>query len=202
MEVINQSIHIYNTESFITSNGFFGEFGGAYVHAVLEEKLTNLNEAFELIVKQEEFQREYIQLLKDYVGRPSNMYFAQRLSDFVGAKIYLKREDLNHTGSHKINNAIGQILLAKKMGATEIIAETGAGQHGVTTATVAALLGLKCKVFMGQVDVERQKLNVRRMELLGAEVIATNQGKGTLKDAVDAALSYYVQNPTSYYLLG
>lgn len=195
-------IEIKNTTSFLTYSGKYGEFGGAFVPPVLATQLDNLAQAFDEIVQTDAFRNEYIQLLKDYVGRPSSLYLANRLSKHVGAKIYLKREDLNHTGSHKINNAIGQILLAKHMGATEIIAETGAGQHGVATATAASLLGLPCKVFMGNVDSERQKLNVRRMQLLGAEVITTNAGKGTLKDAVDAALGYYIENPTSFYLLG
>ncbi|WGU69536.1 tryptophan synthase subunit beta [Capnocytophaga canimorsus] len=136
------------------------------------------------------------------MGRPSALYLAKNLSAYVGAKIYLKREDLNHTGSHKINNAVGQILLAQKMGAKEIIAETGAGQHGVATATACAFLGLPCKIFMGAVDMQRQALNVKRMQLLGAEVIACASGNQTLKDAVDTALSYYIENPESYYLLG
>ena len=201
--LVSQSvIEVKNTPSFLKYNGKYGAFGGAYVPPVLADQLQKLSDAFDQIVQTDAFRKEYIQLLKDYVGRPSSLYLAKRLSEHVGARIYLKREDLNHTGSHKINNAIGQILLAKHMGATEIIAETGAGQHGVATATAAALLGIPCKVFMGTVDSERQKLNVKRMELLGAEVITTNQGKGTLKDAVDAALGYYIENPTSFYLLG
>lgn len=196
------SVEVKNTPSFLEFNGKYGEFGGSFVPPVLAEQLQKLSDAFDQIVVRDEFRAEYIQLLKDYVGRPSSLYFANRLSEHLGAKVYLKREDLNHTGSHKINNCIGQILLAKYMGATEIIAETGAGQHGVATATAAALIGLPCKVFMGKVDSDRQKLNVRRMELLGAEVITTHEGKGTLKDAVDAALGYYIENPTSFYLLG
>jgi len=140
--------------------------------------------------------------LKTFVGRPSPLYFARRLSEYTGSRIYLKREDLNHTGSHKINNTIGQVLLARRMGATEIIAETGAGQHGVATATAAAIFGIPCKVFMGAKDVKRQALNVRRMKLLGAEVITTERGTATLKDAVDEALDYYIQHPESFYLLG
>lgn len=204
MNTLNQTIEIEikNTPSFLNYDGKYGEFGGAFVPPVLATQLDNLAKSFDEIVQTDAFKEEYIQLLKDYVGRPSSLYLAKRLSEYVGATIYLKREDLNHTGSHKINNAIGQILLAKHMGATEIIAETGAGQHGVATATAAALLGLPCKVFMGNVDSERQKLNVKRMQLLGAEVITTNAGKGTLKDAVDAALGYYIANPTSFYLLG
>ena len=145
---------------------------------------------------------EYRYYLKHYVGRPSSLYYAQRLSEMIGSKIYLKREDLNHTGAHKINNCLGQILLAKQMGATEIIAETGAGQHGVATATAAALFGIPCKIFMGSRDAVRQKLNVQRMRLLGAEIVTTDMGTASLKDAVDAALGYYIANPDSFYLLG
>lgn len=183
-------------------DGTYGEYGGSYVPPVLEPQLKKLAEFFDDQAAKEEFNKEFIYILKNYVGRPSALYYAKNLSDYVGSKIYLKREDLNHTGSHKINNCIGQILLAKKMGATEIIAETGAGQHGVATATAAAIFGIPCKIFMGEIDVERQALNVRRMRLLGAEVIATNLGSRTLKDAVDAALGYYIENPNSFYLLG
>ncbi len=182
--------------------GYFGQFGGAYVPPAIADKLQNLAEEFYRIKKDKEFEKEYIELLKTYVGRPSPLFYAKRLSEKVGSKIYLKREDLNHTGAHKINNTIGQILLAKKMGAKTILAETGAGQHGVATATAAALFGLKCKVFMGATDIERQALNVNRMELLGAEVISVTQGQGTLKDAVDFALGYYIEHPDAYYLLG
>jgi tryptophan synthase beta chain len=182
--------------------GYFGEFGGQFVPPHLAEKLNHLYEVFMQYKDDPEFKQEFKDLLQTYVGRPSPLYKAENLSKELGSTIYLKREDLNHTGSHKINNTIGQILLAKRMGATEIIAETGAGQHGVATATAAALMGIKCKVFMGKVDSERQKMNVERMEVLGAEVIMTNEGKGTLKDAVDMALGYYVENPNVYYLLG
>ncbi|MFK8302939.1 tryptophan synthase subunit beta [Capnocytophaga stomatis] len=182
--------------------GYYGEYGGTHVPPMLEAKLKELSDFFDKITKSEAFQEEFVEILKDFVGRPSSLYFAKNLSDYVGSKIYLKREDLNHTGSHKINNSIGQILVAKKMGAKEIIAETGAGQHGVATATVCAFLGLKCKIFMGAVDMNRQALNVRRMQMLGAEVIACTSGNQTLKDAVDTALNYYIENPESYYLLG
>ncbi len=201
-EINNGEVEVRNNADFLAYEGYYGEFGGAFVPPVLSEQLQNLSDAFDEIVRLPTFNAEYIQLLKDFVGRPSSLYHAKRLSDYVGSTIYLKREDLNHTGSHKINNALGQILVAKYMGANEIIAETGAGQHGVATATAAALLGLPCKVFMGEVDAERQQLNVRRMRLLGAEVVTTSEGRGTLKDAVDAALNYYVANPTSFYLLG
>jgi tryptophan synthase beta chain len=189
-------------EKQLETNGMYGKYGGAFVPEVLQVQLNKLSDFFDSQVQQEEFQQEFIQLLKDYVGRPSPLYYAKNLSKHIGSKIYLKREDLNHTGSHKINNCIGQILLAKQMGAKEIIAETGAGQHGVAVATTCALLNIPCKVFMGEVDVQRQQLNVRRMELLGAEVISATQGTATLKDAVDAALNYYIEKPNAYYLLG
>ncbi len=182
--------------------GYFGKYGGRFVPPVLEGKLKNLAESFKKYAFTKEFEEEFISLLKTYVGRPSPLYYARRLSEDIGSKIYLKREDLNHTGAHKINNTIGQILLAKKLGAKQILAETGAGQHGVATATAAALFGMKCKVFMGAEDIERQSLNVDRMKLLGSEIIPVTQGLGTLKDAVDAALGYYIEHPDAYYLLG
>ncbi len=182
--------------------GYFGEFGGMFVPPVLEPKLLKLAEVFDELKEKKEFIKEFYYYLNQYVGRPSPLYYAQRLSDYVGSKIYLKREDLNHTGAHKINNTIGQILVAKYMGAKEIIAETGAGQHGVATATVAALFGMKCKIFMGKKDAERQQLNAYRIKLLGSEFITTDQGTATLKDAVDAALGYYIENPDSFYILG
>ncbi len=183
-------------------NGRFGEYGGMYVPPVLEGKLQELAEQFAYHTQQKSFKEEFTHYLKTFVGRPSPLFYASRLSEHIGSRIYLKREDLNHTGSHKINNTIGQILLAKRMGATEIVAETGAGQHGVATATAAALFGIKCKVFMGAKDAERQKMNVSRIKLLGAELILTSAGRGTLKDAVDAALGYYIENPDAFYLLG
>ncbi len=182
--------------------GYFGDFGGQFVPPHLAEKLNNLYKVFLEYKDDPTFKEEFKSLLQTYVGRPSPLYKAENLSKELGSTVYLKREDLNHTGSHKINNTIGQILLAKRMGATEIIAETGAGQHGVATATAAALMGIKCKVFIGKVDSERQKMNVERMEVLGAEVITTITGNATLKDAVDMALGYYVENPNVYYLLG
>lgn len=188
--------------SMLQGDGTYGEYGGAFIPPVLEDKLSKLYDFFEQEVRKDDFQKEYIKLLKQYVGRPSPLYYAHRLSQHIGSRIYLKREDLNHTGAHKINNAVGQILLAKRMGATEIIAETGAGQHGVATATAAALMGIRCKIFMGEIDAERQALNVRRIELLGAEVVRTSLGSKTLKDAVDAALGYYIEHPDAFYLLG
>lgn len=202
MEILNKVIEVEPVKEMLDYQGKYGEYGGAFVPPVLEEQLEKLSVCFDEIVTMEEFGKEYIAILKDYVGRPSPLYYAANLSKYVGSRIYLKREDLNHTGSHKINNTIGQILLAKKMGATEIIAETGAGQHGVATATACALLGVPCKIFMGAVDIQRQALNVKRMEMLGAEVIACDNGTQTLKDAVDAALGYYIEHPDSYYLLG
>ena len=187
---------------FAPVNGMYGAYGGMYVPPVLEEKLLNLADVFEQQKGSPDFEQELAYYLKTFVGRPSPLYYAHRLSKYVGSKIYLKREDLNHTGSHKINNTIGQILLAKRMGATEIAAETGAGQHGVATATAAALFGMKCKVFMGTKDAERQKMNVSRIKLLGAELVLTDAGRGTLKDAVDAALGYYIEHPDVFYLLG
>jgi tryptophan synthase beta chain len=176
--------------NFTAQNGLYGNYGGRYVPPVLEDKLQHLREHFFLCQNDPQFISEFHQILKEFTGRPSPLYFARRLSEYVGSAIYLKREDLNHTGSHKINNTIGQILLAARMGKRSVIAETGAGQHGVATATAAAFMGMKCKVFMGAEDASRQSMNVRRMELLGAEVVTTSQGRGTLKDAVDAALGY------------
>jgi len=185
-----------------TKAGYFGAFGGMFVPPVLEEKLQHLANEFLRLKDREDFNAELVSYLKHYVGRPSPLYYAANLSEMVGSKIFLKREDLNHTGAHKINNAIGQILLAKYMGATEIIAETGAGQHGVATATAAALMGMKCKVFMGKRDADRQAVNVYRMQLLGAELVTTDRGGASLRDAIDAALEYYVAHPDAFYLLG
>jgi tryptophan synthase beta chain len=182
--------------------GFYGEYGGAFVPPVLEPNLKRLEENFLKYKDDPDFQAELMHYFKTYIGRPSPLFLAERLSAEVGSKIYLKREDLNHTGAHKINNTIGQILLAKRMGAKEVIAETGAGQHGVATATAAALMGIPCKVFMGEVDIARQSMNVSRMKLLGAEVIPATQGSQTLADAVDAALGYFIANPDSFYCLG
>lgn len=182
--------------------GYYGEYGGAFVPPALNENLARLAEAFVRYKDDKEFQDEFIHYLKKYVGRPSPLYFAANLSRKVGSRIYLKREDLNHTGAHKINNTIGQVLLARRMGAKEIIAETGAGQHGVATATAAALFGIPCKVFMGAVDIERQSANVSRMKLLNAEVIPATSGTQTLADAVNEALGYFIEHPDSFYMLG
>ncbi len=180
----------------------FGIYGGAFIPEELKTRFEKLEKDFETVVNDKNFKNHYEKLLSDYVGRPSPLYFAGRLSKFTGSKIYLKREDLNHTGSHKINNTLGQILLAKYMGFKEIIAETGAGQHGVATATAAALFGVPCRIFMGRKDYERQKLNVRRIKMLGAKVIPVDTGNKGLKDAVDAAFEYFISNEKSYYLIG
>ena len=179
------------------------EFGGQYVPQELKEKLNEIEEEFQKAIKDEEFIKEYNYYLKQYVGRPSPLYFAENLTKYSGgAKIYLKREDLNHTGAHKINNAIGQVLLAKRMGKTHIIAETGAGQHGVATATVCALFNIKCTIFMGAVDAKKQKVNVDRMKILGAEVREVTEGNGTLKEAVDVAFNYLLDHSDVFYLIG
>ncbi|MDF2557864.1 MAG: trpB 2 [Bacillales bacterium] len=185
-------------------NGFFGEFGGSFVPEVLQPALDHLETAFNRFKDDPDFINEFEYYLKDFVGRPSPLYLAERLTkELGGAKIYLKREDLNHTGAHKINNVLGQILLAKRMGVKRIIAETGAGQHGVATATACALFGMECVIYMGELDTERQALNVFRMELLGAKVVAVKDGGRTLKEAVDAALIDYMENyHTTFYLLG
>jgi len=187
-----------------TVKGKFGRFGGQFVPETLMTALQELEEAYEHYKHDEAFQQELRYYLKDYVGRETPLYYAEQLTEHCGgAKIYLKREDLNHTGAHKINNALGQALLAKKMGKTKIVAETGAGQHGVATATACALLGMECVVFMGAEDVKRQTLNVFRMELLGTKVVAVEKGSRTLKDAVNEALRYWVTNvETTHYILG
>lgn len=184
--------------------GFYGEFGGSFVPDSLQEVMNILEEQFLKYKNDPEFQREFKFYLKEYVGRENPLTFAENLTKQLGgAKIYLKREDLNHTGSHKINNVLGQILLAKRMGAKRVIAETGAGQHGVATATVCAMFGMECVIYMGKLDTERQALNVFRMELLGAKVVAVEEGQGRLKDAVDAALNDLVENyQNTFYLLG
>lgn len=187
----------------VDSKGFYGEFGGAYIPEVLYDNVENLKTKYLDIIESESFQKEFHQLLRDYVGRPSPLYLAKRLSEKYGCKIYLKREDLNHTGAHKINNTIGQILLAQRLGKTRIIAETGAGQHGVATATVCALMNMQCIVYMGALDVERQKLNVQKMEMLGATVIPVTSGNMTLKDATNEAIRDWCSNPAdTYYIIG
>lgn len=187
----------------LTKNeGYFGIYGGCFVPEELEKKLKEIFIVFKSSIEDETFLNELERLRKDYLGRPSALYYAKNFSEYVGSKIYLKREDLNHTGSHKINNTIGQILLAKKLNKKEIIAETGAGQHGVATATVAALMNIKCKIFMGKIDAERQLMNVKKIRALGADLIEVEKGTGTLKEAVDEAIFYYINNSDAYYLLG
>ena len=187
----------------VDKDGFFGEFGGAYIPEILYSNVENLKNNYLKIIESESFKKEMDVLLKDYVGRPSPLYFCNRMSKKYGCKVYLKREDLNHTGAHKIYNTIGQILLAKKLGKTKIVAETGAGQHGVATATVCALMDMPCIVYMGKTDVERQYLNVQKMKMLGAQVIPVTSGNMTLKDATNEALRHWVCNPEdTFYIIG
>ena len=181
----------------------YGKFGGQYVPQELKEKLNEIEKEFERAREDKCFNDEYIYYLKQYVGRPSPLYFAKNLTEYAGgAKIYLKREDLNHTGAHKINNAIGQILIAKRMNKTHIIAETGAGQHGVATATVCSLFNMKCTIFMGAEDIKRQMVNVEKMKLLGATVQSVTRGEATLKEAVDEAFEYFMEHQDAFYLIG
>ncbi len=187
----------------VNEKGFYGNFGGAYIPEMLYPNVEELGAKYLDIIYEESFQKEFKALLKDYVGRPTPLYFAKRLSEKYGANIYLKREDLCHTGAHKINNTIGQILLAKRLGKTRIIAETGAGQHGVATATACALMGYQCIVYMGEVDIERQKPNVERMKMLGAEVRPALSGSRTLKDATNEAIRDWINNPVdTHYIIG
>lgn len=187
----------------VDENGFYGAFGGAYVPEILYATLKALQDAYLPIIESNSFQREYRQLLKDYVGRPSPLYEARRMSERYGCRLFLKREDLNHTGAHKINNTIGQILLARRMGKTRIIAETGAGQHGVATATVCALMGMHCEIFMGATDIERQHTNVERMRMLGATVHAVRTGNMTLSDACSEAIRDWCCHPAdTFYIVG
>lgn len=187
----------------VDDKGYYGEFGGAYIPEILHSNIAYLTDAFKKMLEDDSFHNEYEKLLKDYVGRPSPLYLSKSLSRKHGAKIYLKREDLNHTGAHKINNAIGSALLAKRMGKTRLIAETGAGQHGVATATVAALLGMPCVVYMGETDIKRQQPNVQRMQMLGTEVRAVTSGNKTLKDATNEAIRDWCCNPQdTFYVIG
>lgn len=188
---------------FVDDNGFYGEFGGAYIPEILYKCVDDLRKAYLPIIESKEFKKEYHALLRDYVGRPSPLYHAKRMSEKYGCHLYLKREDLNHTGAHKINNTIGQILLAKRMGKTRIIAETGAGQHGVATATVCALMDMKCEIFMGKTDVERQHTNVERMKMLGATVHPVTTGNMTLSDACSEAIRDWCCHPSdTFYIVG
>ena len=187
----------------VDQNGFYGTYGGAYIPEILYKTVEDLKAAYLPIIESEAFQTEYRSLLRDYVGRPSPLYLAKRLSERYGAQIYLKREDLNHTGAHKINNSLGQILIARQMGKTRIIAETGAGQHGVATATVCALFGMPCTVYMGATDVKRQHTNVERMKMLGAEVVPVTSGNMTLKDATNEAIRDWCCHPAeTFYIIG
>ena len=188
---------------FINSKGFYGEFGGAWIPEMLYANIEQLEDSYKSILDSTEFKAEFNRLLEDYVGRPTPLFHAGRLSEAVGAKIWLKREDLCHTGSHKLNNVMGQVLLAQKMRKKHIIAETGAGQHGVATATVCALMDLPCTVFMGEKDVARQHPNVMRMKMLGARVVPVSSGSRTLKDATNEAIRYWINHPKdTHYLIG
>src|SRR5690554_3764136 len=187
----------------IDENGYYGEFGGAYIPEILHKCVKELEEAYLRIIDSPKFQRDFDQLLRDYVGRPSPLYHSPQLSERYGCKVYLKQEDLNHTGAHKINNTIGQILIAREMGKTRIIAETGAGQHGVATATVCALMQMPCTVYMGKTDVVRQQVNVKKMEMLGATVVPVTSGNMTLKDATNEAIRDWCSHPKdTHYIIG
>ena len=187
----------------IDDQGYYGPFGGAYIPEMLRPNIETLQREYLKAIEELSFQQEFDSLMRDYVGRPSPLYFSQKLSDRYGARIYLKREDLNHTGAHKINNAIGQILLARRMGKHRIIAETGAGQHGVATATVCALMNMECIVYMGKTDVERQHINVEKMKMLGATVVPVTSGNMTLKDATNEAIRDWCCHPAdTYYIIG
>ena len=187
----------------VNEKGYYGKFGGAYIPEMLYPNVEELRENYLKIIYEPGFQAEFDNLLKNYVGRPTPLYFATRLSDRYKVKIYLKREDLCHTGAHKINNTIGQILLAKRLGKQKIIAETGAGQHGVATATVCALMGMECIVYMGKLDMERQRPNVERMRILGTKVVPALSGNMTLKDATNEAMRHWINHPTdTHYIIG
>ena len=187
----------------VDEKGFYGSFGGAYIPEMLYPNVEELRENWEAIVASPTYQEEFQSLLKDFVGRPTPLYFAARLSDSFGAKIYLKREDLCHTGAHKVNNTVGQIILAKKLGKKRIIAETGAGQHGVATATVCALMGMDCTIYMGELDIKRQRPNVERMRILGAKVVPAISGSKTLKDATNEAMRAWIADPVgTHYIIG
>jgi tryptophan synthase beta chain len=187
----------------VDEKGFYGKFGGAYIPEMLYPNVEELRENWEAIVASPSYQEEFQQLLRDFVGRPTPLYFAGRLSETFGAKIYLKREDLCHTGAHKVNNTVGQIILAKKLGKKRIIAETGAGQHGVATATVCALMGMDCTIYMGELDIKRQRPNVERMRILGAKVVPAVSGSKTLKDATNEAMRAWIADPVgTHYIIG
>ncbi len=187
----------------VNEKGYYGEFGGAYIPEMLYPNVEELRSGYLEIMQEESFQKEFKELLKEYVGRPTPLYFAKRFSEKYGTKVYLKREDLCHTGAHKVNNTIGQILMAQKLGKKRIIAETGAGQHGVATATVCALMGMECIVYMGEIDIDRQAPNVARMKMLGAKVVPAKSGSRTLKDATNEAIRDWINNPVdTHYIIG
>jgi len=203
VKVANAQITNHQSQISVDECGYYGEFGGAFIPEMLYPNVEELRKNYISIMQSADFQAEFQQLLRDYVGRPTPLYLAERLSEKYGAKIYLKREDLCHTGAHKVNNTIGQILMAKRLGKTRIIAETGAGQHGVATATVCALMGIECIVYMGSVDIERQAPNVARMKMLGAEVRPATSGSQTLKDATNEAIRDWINNPeNTHYIIG
>lgn len=187
----------------VNEKGYYGEFGGAYIPEMLYPNVEELRSRYLEIMQEKSFQNEFKELLREYVGRPTPLYFAKRFSEKYGTKVYLKREDLCHTGAHKVNNTIGQILMAQKLGKKRIIAETGAGQHGVATATVCALMGMECIVYMGEIDIERQSPNVARMKMLGAKVVPAKSGSRTLKDATNEAIRDWINNPVdTHYIIG
>jgi tryptophan synthase beta chain len=187
----------------VDEKGFYGKFGGAYIPEMLHPNIEELRENYEAIVATKEYQDEFQSLLRDFVGRPTPLYFATRMSEKYGAKIYFKREDLCHTGAHKVNNTVGQIILAKKLGKKRIIAETGAGQHGVATATVCALMGMDCTIYMGELDIHRQRPNVERMRILGAKIVPAISGSKTLKDATNEAMRAWINDPVgTHYIIG
>ncbi len=191
------------TKYAVDERGYYGNFGGAFIPEMLYPNVEELRQNYLRIMAEPDFQKEYQQLLRDYVGRPTPLYFAERLSEKYNTQVYLKREDLCHTGAHKVNNTLGQILLAERLGKKKIVAETGAGQHGVATATMCALKGLECIVYMGEIDIERQAPNVARMKMLGAEVRPAKSGSKTLKDATNEAMRHWINNPTdTHYIIG
>ncbi len=202
-KIVESKIMIITSKYTVDARGYYGEFGGAFIPEMLHPNIEELRNCYLEVINDPIFQKEFQQLLRDYVGRPSPLYFAERLSNHYQTNIYLKREDLNHTGAHKINNTIGQILMAKRLGKKRIIAETGAGQHGVATATVCALMDVECIVYMGAVDIKRQAPNVSRMKMLGAEVRPAYSGSQTLKDATNEAIRDWISNPIdTHYIIG
>ena len=199
----NQHTNQNMTNYLVNKSGFYGNYGGAYIPEILHRCVSDLQKEYLSIIESPSFKKDFDQLLHDYVGRPSPLYLSRYLSEKHNCKIYLKREDLNHTGAHKINNTVGQILIAQRMGKTRIIAETGAGQHGVATATVCALMQMECIVYMGKTDVERQSVNVQKMKMLGATVVPVTSGNMTLKDATNEAIRDWCAHPTdTHYIIG